>query len=106
MPYKHEKKQPFNLTESEDARCKYSKEDKDDAKFLSELGLSQRAISRITGMSRRLISFILDPQKEVISKAQFKERRKDNRYYDKEKHRVAIKATRLKKHKILKEVQS
>lgn len=104
MPYSFEQSRKFNLTMPSDARCKWSDEDKEAVKALAVDGLSQRAIARKTGISRRLISFILDPQKEAICKAQFKERRKDKRYYKKEKHREAMKATRHKKHKIQNEV--
>lgn len=101
MPHKFEKSQHFSLTKQFDARCKYSQEQKEHVKHLINQGISQRSIARMTGISRRLIAFILDPQKEVVCKSQFKERRKDGRYYDKEKHKEAIKSTRRKKLKIL-----
>ena len=47
-----------------DRRCKWTQEDKEDVKYLFSLGLSQREISRRTGISRRLISFILFPERE------------------------------------------
>ncbi|NOX14941.1 MAG: hypothetical protein GXP61_02755 [Epsilonproteobacteria bacterium] len=44
-------------------------------------GTAQRAIARKTGISRRYVSFILFPEKEKLCKEQFKQRRKDGRYY-------------------------
>lgn len=38
------------------------------------------------GVSKRLISFIIHPEKEKISREQMKLRQKDGRYYDKDKH--------------------
>src|SRR4051812_36207748 len=96
MPHLHEKEQ-FNLLPAYDARCKWSQDDKDRVKYLFETGMSQRAIARETGISRRYISFILFPERLEHAKALFKERRKDGRYYKKETHRKAINATRLKK---------
>lgn len=102
MPYKFENKQRFTLLESNDARCKWTAEDKERVKHLWAEGQSQRAIARVTGMSRRMVSFVLFPEKEKICREQFKERRKDGRYYDKEAHKKAMQTTRKKKHAIMK----
>ena len=80
MPYKFatdKKKIPRDL----DRRVKLTEDDKQNVRDLFRSGkYSQRAISRDTGISRRMISFILDPKKLEICQAQFKERQKDGRY--------------------------
>jgi hypothetical protein len=45
---------------------------------------SMHQIEKKTGVSRRSIQFILFPEREARVKAQFKERRKDGRYYNAE----------------------
>lgn len=52
------------------------------------------------GVGRKLIIFIIDPERYERAKAQYKERRKDGRYYDRETHRKAIKNYREYKHKL------
>ena len=97
MPYKFEKKEPFNLLPCSDSRVKITQILRNKIISEYEQGTSQRAIARATGVSRRMISFIIHPEREAKCKEQFKERRKDGRYYDKENHRKAMKATRNKK---------
>jgi len=79
MPYAHRKKKiPREL----DRRVKYTEEDKEKVKTMYRFErLSQRAISRDTGISRRMVSFILFPEKYEVARKQFKERRKDGRYF-------------------------
>lgn len=86
-----------------DSRIKYSVEDKQLVKDLHLSGVSQRAISRETGISRRMISFILFPERLELSRQQFKERRKDGRYYDKERNRLAVAKLRSKKIELVKQ---
>jgi len=98
MPYKFEYthlKLPKNL----DRRVKYTEKDKQEVKDLFKGGMSQRGIARTTGMSRRYVSFILFPDRLKKAKEQFKERRKDGRYYDKDKQTKAIKSNRQHKQK-------
>jgi hypothetical protein len=68
--------------------------------FKDRLGI--REIARIMEgrCSRRTIQYILYPERLAVVKAQFKERRKDGRYYNKDKHREAIKNTRHYKQKL------
>lgn len=55
---------------------------------------AQRQIARETGISRRMISFILFPERLEHNAKLYKERRKDGRYYDSQKHRLAMKTHR------------
>jgi len=73
-------------------RCKLTDEDKKNIKKLHKEGMAQRAIAReyADKCSRRTISFILFPERKKIVAEQYKERRKDGRYYNPEKHKLAI----------------
>jgi hypothetical protein len=57
-------------------------------------------ISKITGISRRAIQFILYPERLLIVKDQFKERRKDGRYYNKKTWAATIREHRAYKQSI------
>lgn len=96
MPYKFEKT-PIN-NPLNDKRVKLTSEDREKIKEEYATGLvSQNSLAKQYGVSKRLIQFILNPSKEKIAKAQFAERQKDGRYYDKNKHRKYMKNHR--KHK-------
>ena len=72
MPYKSER---IKLSREQDRRVKLSNEQKDEIKHKYELGIfSQRALAREYNVSRRLISFILFPEKAEV------ERKADGRY--------------------------
>lgn len=51
---------------------------------------TQTALANEYNVNRRLIQFILFPEREERQKELAKERRKDGRYYDKEKSRLKI----------------
>ena len=98
MPYKHETDR-LKLPRHLDRRIKYTDKDKQDVIKLYASGISQRAIARKTGMSRRYVSFILFPDRMEKCKEQFKERRLDRRYYDRETNTCAIRSSRRYKQK-------
>lgn len=78
MPFKSEK---IKLTKEQDRRIKLSDEQREEIKEKYSTGsYSQRALAREYNVSRRLISFILFPEKAIKSANQFKERRADGRY--------------------------
>ena len=62
--------------------------------------LSQRQAARKYGVSKRLVQFIWNPEMHERIKAQYKERRKDGRYYKKEKHTLAMRTHRRYKRKL------
>lgn len=96
MPYKFEKT-PIN-NPKHDKRVKLTDEDKENIRKEYASGLiSHRGLAEKYKVSRRLIQFILNPDKLEIAKKQFTERQKDGRYYDKEKHKEYMKNHR--KHK-------
>lgn len=77
-------------------RIKLTEEDKAGIRGLYAQGVKIRAIARRyeDKCTRRMIQMVLFPERYEEMKRQFRERRKDGRYYDKEKHRMAIKKTR------------
>ena len=69
-----------------DRRRKLTEDQKEYIRWLrEEEKLSQRQLARMFGVSRRLITFVLDPKKEESNKARGKQLRKEGRYkYTKE----------------------
>ena len=101
MPYKFETEK-VKLPSGKDRRLKITDTQREEIIKLFSSGLcSQRALARDFNVSRKLISFILFPEKETVCKEQYKERRKDGRYYDKEKNTKAMKEHRRYKQNIL-----
>lgn len=98
MPYISEK---IPLPPQYDRRRKLTEDDKFEiVRLRKEHNLSQRTLARMFGVSRRLIIFIIDPEKHERAKAQFKERRKDGRYYDREKHTESVRNLRIYKQQL------
>lgn len=78
-----------------DKRVKLTDENKDAIREQHATGMySINGLAREWKVSKRLIQFILFPERAERAKQLYAERRKDGRYYDKEKHRVATKAHR------------
>lgn len=63
-----------------DRRQKLSEEDKDEIRRLYPQIQSQRKIADMFGVSRRLVTFILDPYKEQDNRQRLKERKKQGYY--------------------------
>lgn len=81
--------------EKYDRRVKLTEDDKKSIKSEYELGLSSiRGLARKYGVDKRLIQFILFPERQVVARAGYAERQKDGRYYDREKHNEAMKRHR------------
>lgn len=62
---------------------------------------SQRELARKYNVSRRLITFILYPERELKQKQAVKRERRWLRYYDREKHTESIRNLRQKKRELL-----
>ena len=78
MPNKSEK---IKLSKEQDRRIKLTDEQRDEIRHKYSTGLySQCGLAAEYKVSRRLITFILDPNKYEHSRELFKERRKDGRY--------------------------
>lgn len=103
MPYKSEK---IKIEGTKlDRRRKLTEDQKDYIRWLrEEEGLSQRKLAAMFGVSRRLITFILDPEKEKSNKARGKQLRKEGRYkYTKEQWAEVMKEHRHYKEKLHKD---
>ena len=72
--------------------------------YWRERGESQRSLARMFNVSRRLITFVLDPEKQAENLKRRAERGGSKTYYNKEKHREYTKEHRKYKYKILKDI--
>lgn len=89
MPYKSEII-PISGTEN-DRRIRLNDEQRSEIKTLyKEESISTRKLAAMYGVSRRTITFILDPNKASIASEQFKRRRKDGRYKPSKEKRAKV----------------
>lgn len=98
MPYTTDK---MKLPRVFDRRVKLTSADKKMITKLHRQGMSQRKIASRIGISRRMVIFICYPERLARAKKLYRLRRLDGRYYNREKHRIAIRNTRRYKHFIL-----
>ena len=100
MPYKSEKIKIAGT--SHDRRRKLTEDQKEYIRWLrEEEKLSQRQLAAMFGVSRRLITFILDPDKEKRNNARAKQLRAEVRYkYTKEEWAEVMKEHRHYKEKL------
>lgn len=74
-----------------DRRVKLTDDQREYIRWLrEEEQLSLNKLAKMFGVSKRLITFVCDPNKEATCKEQFKERRKDGRYAVSKEERAAI----------------
>lgn len=84
-----------------DRRIKLTEQDREDIKHLT--GMSIRGIARMYGVDKRLIQFILYPERKQKNLLDRKNRGGSMQYYTKEKQREYIKEHRNYKHSLYKE---
>lgn len=99
MPYKSDKQSlndPFFKRSAKLIPCQ-----KEMVVYWHERGASSRAIAKMFNVSRRLIQFIIDPQKHKENLQRRQERGGSSVYHNKDKHNVAMKKHRKYKHKLL-----
>ena len=78
MPYKSEK---IKLSREQDRRKKLTDEQREEVRNKYSTGLySQRTLAKEYNVSRRLISFVLDEEKQKRNAELFKIRKSDGRY--------------------------
>ncbi len=89
----------LKLGRTYDRRVKLTEADKERMKSLYAGGMGVRAIAREYEhkCSRRMVQFVIFPERLKQVQAQYKERRKDGRYYNKENHTKAIRKVRALK---------
>lgn len=81
-----------------DKRVKLSDDDKQQIRDEHATGnYSQRALADKWKVSRRSIQFAINPESLEHAKQLYAERRKDGRYYDKDKHTKAVREHRKRK---------
>ena len=96
MPYKSEQ---IKIAGSKyDRRIKLTEQDREDIKNLT--GMSIRGIARMYGVNKRLIQFILFPERHKKNLLDRKNRGGSMQYYDKERNKKAIRETRNYKHEL------
>ena len=103
MPYKSEK---IKIEGTKlDRRRKLTEDQKDYIRWLrEEEGLSQRKLAAMFGVSRRLITYILDPEKEKKNKERIKRLKQEGRYkYTKEQWAEVMREHRHYKEKLHKD---
>ena len=100
MPFKSEQKGliiPKHLNKN----VKLSEEDKKQiVEIRKNTGLSYQKIGNQFGVSKKRIIQICNPEIEKREKEQMKERQKDGRYYNKEKHKIYMKNHRRYKQEL------
>lgn len=81
----------FRVGKKHDKRRKLTDEEREEIKHLYATGdkenYSQRKLAKMFGVSRRLITFIVDPEKLKADRERLKERGGSKIYYDKEKQK-------------------
>jgi len=101
MPYKFEKT-PIN-NQKYDKRVKLTDEQREKIRNDYDTGeISIRGLERKYGVSRRLIQFILFPERLEKAKRDFAQRQREGRYYDKDKHKEYMKKHREHKKDLVK----
>lgn len=91
----------IKLPRHKDRRVKLSPSDKERIRRLYRGGKhSQRSLAGKFQVSRRLIQFILNPDRERIQKERVKLEKRWLKYYDKDKHNQSIASLRAYKRKL------
>lgn len=98
MPYRYERNKS-KIAPEDDRRRKLT-EAEVAAIAKNEGGLSQRALAALYGVSRRTITFILDPKKREQNLKRRAERGGSAAYYDKETQRETMKKHRRHKKRL------
>ena len=92
MPYKSEKKIIKNT--KYDKRIKLSNSDKEKIKQLYSKGSSIRGLARYFKVDKRLIQFILFPERQIKNLLDREKRGGWKQYYDTKKHKEYVKKHR------------
>lgn len=99
MPHKHETDN-IPIPREKDRRVKLTDEQRREIAANAE-GLSQRELARRYGVSRRTITFILDPDKLEQNRQRRQERGGSKQYYDKDVHCTSMRVHRRYKALVL-----
>lgn len=98
MPYSHNR---MLIPNEYDARAKLTPAERQEIYDLYKTGkYSQRQLARKFGVSRRLITFYVDPERHARHKERYAERQAEGIYYNRDKHREQIKKHRRYKQQL------
>jgi len=100
MPYSFETHH-VKLPRCKDRRVKLTDEQRIEIREAYSRGVSQRAIARAVGVSRRLVSFIVDPEKLRANQDRRAERGGWQQYYEKDLHADSMREHRRYKQSTL-----
>lgn len=99
MPYKCEK---IKLHETQKRSAKLTSEQRVEIYHKYATGkYSQRALASEYGVSRRLVTFIIDPKKHEENLKRRDERGGSMQYYDRETHTIKVREHRRYKHSLV-----
>lgn len=88
MPYKSEK---IKLAKNQDRRIKLTEDQREEIRHKYSTGLySQRQLAAEYKVSRRLITFVIDPAKQERAAELFKQRKAEGRYNVSKEERAEI----------------
>ena len=89
MPYKSEN---INISgTSYDRRRKLTEDQKEYIRWLhEEEKMSQRKLASMFGVSRRLITFVISPEKEARNRELFRQRKNSGNYKPSKEHRAQV----------------
>lgn len=99
MPYTSDRP-GLRIAPADDRRRKLTEDQREQIRQQAAQGASQRQLAAAFGVSRRLVQYILDPEKEARGKELYAARQRDGRYYDREKHAEQVRATRRHRHRL------
>lgn len=89
MPYKSERIKIEGTVY--DRRRKLTEVQKEEIRLLRrQTGLSYNKIAERYGVSKRMIMFVVDPEKYAVAREQFKERQREGRYQVSREERASI----------------
>lgn len=99
MPYSFEE---LHIPREYDRRVKVTDDDRLIIKRMFNEGVAIRAITRhFEGrLSRKIITYVIYPERQEKARADYKERRKDGRYYNRDRHREAMRRHRAHKREL------
>lgn len=86
----------LRIGKENDGRKKISDATKTEIKKRYESGESMRSIARVTGVSRRQIGFIVNPEQYEAFKARCSREKVWKKFYDKDKHREYMRKHRAR----------
>jgi transposase len=103
MPIRFEKEN-IKIPRERDRRIKLNDKQREEiVEIYSSGSMSYNEIAKLYGVSKRLVYFVVNPDKLEENKGKREERGGWKQYYDKEKNRISMRKYRANKKKVLEE---